>query len=624
MTSLTRRETLAATIFTTLAAAMPAWAQDSTAAAAPGGGAVWDLGEIYPSDAAWDDARKAALAGLPALARYRGTLGNSAKTMTAALVAQSDAGRTIARIYTYISLKADADLRVSANQQRQAQAIDLYTAYGEATSWVAPEILALGQEKVERFIAADAILKSRFDFFLRDVLRQAPHTLSADGEVLLAGTSAPFQGPQDIREQLVASDIPWPTITLSTGKAVRLDDQAYTLNRDAPNRADRKLVFDSFWAQYGKFQNALGAAYLAHVKADIFAKKARKYPTSLAQSLSNNNVPEAVYRALVAETNTGLPQLHRYFELRRRLLKLPDMAYYDIYPPLVSLDRTVTVPEMRTTVLEAVKPLGPDYVALLGNATAGKWMDPSPRPGKKSGAYMNPGAYDVHPYLLLNLGENYDGMTTFAHEWGHAMHSLLANKAQVYDKSGYPLFLAEIASTCNEQLLAAYMVGRARTKEEKLFYLGQQLEGIRGTFYRQAMFAEFELAVHDKAEAGEGLSGEAFTALYLDLLHRYHGPKVRIDPAYAVEWAYIPHFYNSFYVYQYATSISAASYFARAILKGGAAERDNYLNVLKSGGSDYPVDILKRAGLDMASAAPYQAIIATFKDTLDQAESLMG
>ncbi|MEO7690000.1 MAG: M3 family oligoendopeptidase, partial [Sphingomonas sp.] len=388
---------------------------------------------------------------------------------------------------------------------------------------------------------------------------------------------------------------------------------------------DRKLVFDTFWAEYGTFKSSLGAAYLSHVKADIFRKKARKYPTSLAMYLSGNNVPEGVYRTLVAETNTGLPELHRYFELRRKMLKLPDMAYYDIYPPLVQLDKKVTVPEMRPIVLEALKPLGPEYGAMFAKASAGKWMDPLPRPGKKSGAYMNPGAaYDVHPYLLLNLGENYDGMTTYAHEWGHAMHTLLANKNQLYDKSDYPIFLAEIASTCNEQLLAAYMVKQARSKEEKLFYLGQQLEAMRGTFYRQAMFAEFELAVHDKAEAGDGLSGEKLTAIYLDLLKRYHGPKVAIEPAYAAEWAYIPHFYTSFYVYQYATCISAASYFARAILKGGAKERDNYLTVLKAGGSDYPVEILKRAGLDMAGPAPYQAIIATFRDTLDQAEALMG
>jgi len=622
MTSLTRREALATATIATIASAIPAWAQDAATAADV---AAWDLAELYPNDAAWDAARKDVLAKIPGLLKYKGTLGTSAEALAAALVAQSDLGREASRVYTYISLKADEDLRVAANQEQQAQATDMFTAFGEATSWVAPELLTIDTAKINGFVAGNQTLKTRFDFYLADIVRQAAHTLSPEGEVLLAGTASPFSGARDIREQLVASDIPWPTVTLSTGKQVRLDDQAYTLNRDAPNRADRKLVFDTFWAEYGKFKSSLGAAYLSHVKADIFRKKARKYPTSLAMYLSGNNVPEAVYRSLVAETNKGLPELHRYFELRRRMLKLPDMAYYDIYPPLVQLDKKVTVPEMRTTVIEAVKPLGPEYGALFAKATAAKWMDPLPRPGKKSGAYMNPGAaYDVHPYLLLNLGENYDGMTTYAHEWGHAMHTLLANRNQLYDKSDYPIFLAEIASTCNEQLLAAYMVRQAKTKQEKLFYLGQQLEAMRGTFYRQAMFAEFELAVHDQAEAGEGLSGEKLTAIYLDLLKRYHGPKVAIDPAYAAEWAYIPHFYSSFYVYQYATCISAASYFARSILKGGARERDNYLTVLKAGGSDYPVEILKRAGLDMASAAPYQAVIATFKETLDQAEALMG
>lgn len=618
MPAFSRREALAATALAGLVASMPAWAQD-------GGGAQWDLSDLYPSDAAWDEARKKALADVPSLTKYKGRLGESAETLAAFMSAQSDMGKTIGRVYTYAALNADADLRVSANQEKQAQAIDLYTAFGEAVSWVSPELLLIGKAKIDGFVASNDTLKKRFDFALADILRQADHTLSPESENLLAGVGAPFSGPSDIREQLVASDIPWPTVTLSTGKQVRLDDQAYTLTRDAPNRADRKLVFDTFWAAYGKFQNSLGAAYLSHVKADVFRKKARKYPTSLAAALSGNNVPESVYRSLVAETNKGLPQLHRYFELRRKLLNLPDMAYYDIYPPLVALDKRVTVPEMRTITMEAVKPLGTEYVEMFAKASAGKWMDPLPRPGKKSGAYMNPGAaYDVHPYLLLNLGENYSGLTTYAHEWGHAMHTLLANKYQVYEKSDYPIFTAEIASTCNEELLAAYMVAKARTKQEKLFYLGQQLESIRGTFYRQAMFAEFELATHDRAEAGEGLSGEKFSAIYLDLLKRYHGPKVAVSDTYASEWAYIPHFYNSFYVYQYATCISAASYFARTILKGGAKERDNYLSVLKSGGSAYPYDILKRAGLDMASAAPYQAVVATFKDTLDQVEALIA
>lgn len=620
MTEMSRRDALTAAALTTLATAMPAWGQD----AAAGIGAAWDLTELYADDATWDAARKAALAALPGLARYKGRLGESAATLADALVLQSDLGRTISRIYVYVALKSDEDVRNAAYQEKKAQAIDLYTAFGEATAWVSPELLTVGKAKIDGFVAANQTLRTRFDFYLANIVRQAPHTLSSEGEALLASAGAALQAPSDVSGQLRSSDIPWPTITLSDGQKVRLDSQGYSLHRDAPNRADRKAVFDAFWTAHGQFQNSFGATYSAQVKTDIFYAKARKYPTALAAALSGSNIPEGVYRTLVAEANAGLPQLHRYFDLRRRMLGLPDIHYYDIYPPLVSLDRKVTLDQMRTTTLEAVKPLGADYQARIAKATAARWMDPWPRPGKRPGAYMQPGAYDVHPYLLLNLSEKYDGMSTYAHEWGHALHSLLANSAQPYDKADYPIFLAEIASTLNEQLLVAHLLEQAKTKEEKLFYLGQQMENFRGTFYRQTMFAEFELKAHDLAEAGEGLSGQKFTALYFDLLKRYHGPAMGFDPVYANEWAYIPHFYNSFYVYQYATCIAAAAYFAQAILKGGAKERDNYLSVLKAGGSDYPVDILKRAGLDMTSPAPYRALVAAFKDTLDQAEALLA
>jgi oligoendopeptidase F len=251
-------------------------------------------------------------------------------------------------------------------------------------------------------------------------------------------------------------------------------------------------------------------------------------------------------------------------------------------------------------------------------------MDPRPRPGKQSGAYVNGSAYDVHPYVLLNLSDRYDGLTTYAHEWGHAMHTLLANAAQPFETAGYPTFTAEIASTAQEQLLAGHMLARARTKEEKLFYLGQMMENFRGTFFRQAMFAEFQLATHDVAEKGEGLSGEKMSAIYLDLLKRYHGPKMTIDPAYAIEWAYIQHFFYGFYVFQYATSITAATYFADRVLTGGPAERDRYLSVLKAGGSDYGYQILRKGGLDMATPTPYRTLVSRFSKVLDQAEALIA
>ena len=621
MTDLSRRDAMiSAAALGTLALASGAV---SAATAEPAAGPAWDLTDLYPTDAAWEAERAAVAARLPEIAAYKGRLGEGAATLARVLQLQSDIALKVMRLYVYAGLKGDEDLRNAANQERRQKGTDLYTAFSEAGSWMNPELLALGQAKVQSYLAADPSL-AKFRFQLEDTLRQAPHTLSPEGEAILAASQTPLTGPGDIRVQLVSSDIPRPTVTLSDGTKAVLDDQGYTLHRSAPNRADRKLVFDSFWASYKAFENSLGTALASQTKGEMFQAKARKYKSALEAALSSPNIPEGVYRSLVAEANEGLPVLHRYFELRRRMLGLDKIAYYDIYPPLVKLDRTFSLDEMRTLTLAAIKPLGPDYGKMFADVSARKWMDPRPRPGKQSGAYMNGSAYDVHPYLLLNLSDKYDGLTTYAHEWGHAMHTLLANKAQPFETAGYPTFTAEIASTCHEILLANHMIGQARTKQEKLFYLGQLMENYRGTFYRQAMFAEFQLAVHDLAEKGEGLSGQKMTEINLDLLKRYHGPQFEIDPAYAVEWAYIQHYFYGFYVFQYATSITAANYFADKLLHGTAKDRENYLSVLRAGGSDYGYAILQKAGLDMATATPYQTIVRSFSTVLDQAEKLLA
>jgi len=620
MTDLSRRDAMisAAMLGTLALAAGPASAANAAAAAAS-----WDLTELYPNDAAWEAERAAVAARLPEIAAFKGKLGQGAGTLRQVLQLQSDLGLKVARLYVYASLKADEDLRNAPNQERRQKATDLYTGFGEAGSWMNPELLALGPAKVQSYIAGEPGL-AKFRFQLEDVVRQAPHTLSPEGEAILAASQNPLTGPGDIRVQLVSSDIPRPTVTLSDGTKAVLDDQGYTIHRSAPNRADRKLVFDQFWASYKAFENSLGTALASQTKGEMFQAKARHYNSALEAALSGPNIPEGVYRSLVAEANNGLPVLHRYFELRRRMLGLDQVAYYDIYPPLVKLDRTFSLDEMRTLTTAAIKPLGPDYQKQFAEASARKWMDPRPRPGKQSGAYMNGSAYDVHPFLLLNLSDKYDGLTTYAHEWGHAMHTLLANKAQPFETAGYPTFTAEIASTCHEILLANYMIGQARTKDEKLFYLGQLMENYRGTFYRQAMFAEFQLAIHDLAEKGDGLSGQKMTEINLDLLKRYHGPKVAMDPAYAIEWAYIQHYFYGFYVFQYATSITAANYFADKLLHGTAKDRENYLSVLRAGGSDYGYNILRKAGLDMATATPYQTIVRSFSNVLDQAEKLLA
>ena len=621
MVELSRREMMvSAAVTAALVAGVPAVALGQTARS----GAAWDLTDLYPNDAAWETERQALLNAIPTLRKQKGTLGRSAAALRAALQAQSDISKRASRLYTYASLKADEDRRVAPNQERKQKAQDVFTALGEATAWANPELVAIGPKKVNAFIAADPVLKKRFAFGLRDTLRLAPHTLSPTEEQLLASAGTPLAGPQDIRDQLASSDIPRPTVKLSDGTEMRLDDQGYTIARQAPSRADRKLVFDKFWASYKAFENSLGASLGSQIKGALFQAKARHYNSALQAQLDAGKVPEAVYRTLIAETNRGLPVLQRYFELRRRMLGLPDMGYWDIYPSLVKSNRTYSLAEMRTLTIDAVKPLGPDYQRQFADVTSKRWMDPLPRPGKASGAYMNGSAYDVHPYLLLNLSDKYDGLTTYAHEWGHAMHTLLANAAQPYELSGYPTFTAEVASTNHELLLANMMVERAQSKQDKLFYLGQIMENYRGTFFRQAMLAEFQLAINDLATKGEGLSGEKMTAIYLDILKRYHGPKVQIEPVYGAEWAYIPHFFFGFYVWQYATSITAANYFAQKLMHGTPADRQRYLSVLRAGGSDYGYNLLKMGGLDMATAEPYRLIVDSLSKVLDQAEALLA
>jgi oligoendopeptidase F len=615
VTKISRR----AVLITAAAAAAPRALAQAPAAAPP---AVWDLTPLYADDAAWQAEFASVQQALPGLAAHKGRLGGSAGELKAALQAISDLNRRVSRLATYAGLKADEDLRVAANQELRQKSVALGAELSEATAWVNPEILTLGTGKVAALLAADPGL-AKFRFGLLDTLRLAPHTLDPAGEALLAQAIQPLSAAQEVRSQLVLSDIPWPEIELPTGK-VRLDQQGYTAARALPDRAVRKRVMDTYFGAIATYQSSLGAALNGQVQADIFTAKARHYDSAIAAALAPNNIAVEVYRTLVAEANNGIPVLQRYFRLRQRMLGLPDSEYFDIYPPATKLDRKFDLAETRRLTLEAVQPLGPDYVDQLSKATAARWMHAYPQKGKAAGAYMNPGAYDVHPYLLLNHQNDYESLTTFAHEWGHAMHSLLADKAQPFETSNYATFIAEIASTLNEQLLAEHMFQGAKTTTEKLFYLDRVAELLRGTFFRQAMFGEFELTIHEAAEKGEPLSGQRLSAMYLALIKKYHSPTMHVADAYAIEWAMVPHFYYDFYVFQYATSVSASAWFTDKVLTGGAKARDNYLAVLRAGGSDYPVEILKRAGLDMTTPEPYRACVAKLSRTLDRMEALLG
>lgn len=613
------------TMSTAAAAAAPA--PDAADAANPA--YMWDLSDLYSSPEAWTAAYGKVRDEVDALEKYKGTLGKSAAAMLTALDAISHANKEMTRLYVYASLKGDEDVRIAADQERVQLAQSLATRLSERTSWVSPEIIATGDTKVRGFIRQSPELARRFDFYLDNILRGAPHTLSPEAEGVMSAVSNVLVQPNNIYSQLSNGELPFPSLTLSDGtKIERLDQAAYTKYRQAPNRADRKLVFDTFWGTWKKYEGTFGSSLNTQVLAEEFDAKVRHYPNALSDALFADNMPEAVYRQLVAQANAGLPVFHRYLRLRKKLLGIKgDLEYYDIYPTMFQLKEPLhfSIADSERIAFDVTAPYGPDYAAKLHQAFSGRWMDVLPRAGKASGAYMNGSAYDVHPYLHLNHNYDFESLSTFVHEWGHAVHTLLTHDAQPYEKSNYSTFTAETASIANEMLLNDYMVAHAKTKNEKLYYLGEGLELIRGTFFRQTMFGEFQLAIHEEVEKGNALSGRRMTELYCGLLRRYHGDAegvMKINPDYCVEWAFIPHFYYGFYVWQYATSMAGAAQFTDAIEHEGAPARDRYINMLKAGGSDYAYELYKKAGLDMATPAPYQALVARMSRIMDQIDAL--
>ncbi|HVN99190.1 MAG TPA: oligoendopeptidase F [Steroidobacteraceae bacterium] len=615
----------------TFACALPANAADAPVAEPVGSVAnhtMWDLTDLYATPQAWDESYARAKAAAEKLGDFKGTLGKSAQDLARALVAISDLNREVTRLATYASLDSDQDLRNGANLERNQQAQALFTKLSESSAWVAPEILGVGEKKIRAFIAEDKTLQTRFNYYLDNTLRSAPHTLGVEAEGVLASAGSILAQPDTLHSILANAELPLPTVTLSDGTQVKLGQAKYEKYRQSPVRADRKLVFDEYWGAWKKFEGTAGSMLATQVMGDHFTAQARKFDTALQAAQFPDNMPDKVYRTLVAETNAALPTLHRYLKMRKRLLGITDdLHYYDNYPPMFKLDvqPKFDVPESERITLEALKPLGEDYLSLMRRGFNSNWMSVYPSEGKKLGAYMNGSAYDVHPYLLLNHNGDYQSLSTLAHEWGHAVHTMLTARTQPYEKSSYSTFIAESASIGNEMLLNDYMVAHAKDRQEKLYYLGQGLESIRQTFFRQVQFAEFELAIHEALEKGEPLSGERMSQMYCSVLRKYYGEAegvMKIDPEYCIEWAVVPHFYYNFYVYQYATSMAGAAELTDQILKEGAPARDRFVKLLSSGGSDYPYELYKRAGIDMATPAPYRALAARMNRLMDDIEKL--
>jgi oligoendopeptidase F len=600
------------------AAVMPALAQSQADR--------WNLGDLYSSVAAWDADAARLDARMSELARCKDHLGDNVVVFKRCMDLRADMARRFARMTVYASELLAGDTGAASSLELTQKGDVLQSRLDDADSFVRPEVLRIGDKKVAAFLAQDASLKI-YRHPLDEILRAAPHTLDAAGESIVAKFGLLTHGSGTIHSTLTNADIPWPRVKLSSGEDVVLDATAYEKYRESPNRADRKLVMDAFFAVYKTYERSMGLLLYSQLKEDMVYSKVRSYPDSVTRAIDQDHLPIAVMDTLIAQANANLPTLHRYFKLRAKMLNVPQMAYYDIYPPLVHSDIKFPLARAKQLTLEAVAPLGPEYVAGMKKGFESRWMDAYPRPRKQSGAHMAGEAYDVHPLVLMNYNEDYESVTTLAHEWGHAMHSVLANGSQPFVTANYPTFIAEIASTLDEELLLQHVLKVAKSDDERLLYLGSALEGLRGTFYRQAMFGEFERNIHARVDGGESLTGESLSRTYCEILKRYHGAKegvVMIDDDYCVEWAYIPHFYNSFYVYQYATSISAASLFAQKITAKEPGARERYLELLRAGGADFPYDLVKKAGVDLATPAPYQSIVARMNSIMDEIDAIVA
>ena len=587
----------------------------------------WNLADVYPDVSAWRAAKTKLEAELPKMRSYQGRLGSSPAVLADALEELARLNKELSRLATYASMLADQDTRESVPQGMQQEMQQLAADLGAQASYIEPDILKIGSPTVEKFIAAEPRLKT-YTFYLRDIARRAPHTRTDSEEKILADVTPLAGSAANVFGILSNADFPYPTVTLSDGRTVKLDQAGYGELRALPNRADRQKVMSAFFGSLGGFSRTFGTTMNTSVQKSLFFAKARRYPTTLEMALDSANIPVSVYTRLVDGVNKSLPAFHRYLTLRKRMMGVDELHYYDLYAPLVgSVDLKYTPEEAQKHILAAVEPLGPDYASVVQRAFNERWIDLFPNEGKRSGAYSDGGAYDVHPYMLLNYLGQYNDMSTLAHELGHTMHSYYSNKTQPFALAGYPIFVAEVASTFNEALLIDRMLGQIKDDATRLSVLGNYLENIKATVFRQTQFAEFELRVHEMGLKGQPLTGDALAKLYFDITRKYYGHDRGIcvvDDYVAHEWSYVPHFYRDFYVFQYATSFTASLALAEKVSAGDEAAKKRYLTFLASGGSKYPIDLLKDAGVDMTTDEPLDLTIRKMNRVMDEMEKLLA
>lgn len=585
----------------------------------------WDLTDLYPSDDAWVTEKTRIEKEMNKVTAFKGKLTESPESLLKAMEFYSNIAKEMTRLYSYVSMLSDQDTRVSKYAGMKQEIAQVFSSFSAKSSFFEPELLAADEKKLLSFFDKNKKLKP-YEFFVKNILKNRNHKGSEDVERVIALSGLMSGNSSSVFSTFFNADFPHAVININ-GEDITLNSANFSLYRASEDREIRKSVFEAYFSKLNEYQRTFGSMLSGNLNKDLYYARARNFETCLESALNAGNIPTDVFHNLIKNVNDNLDTFHRYLSLRKRMMGLDQLHYYDLYAPLVeAVDMDYTVEEGIEHILGSLKPLGKEYVDVSKVAFNERWIDMYPNAGKRSGAYSNGSAYDVHPYILMNYNGKYNDVTTLTHELGHTMHSYLTNKKQEFINSNYSIFVAEVASTLNEELLNDYMLKQINDDKARLSILGNYLEGAKGTLFRQTQFAEFEMLIHEKVEKGEALTGEVFDQIYYDLTKKYYGHDKGIcvvDDYVKSEWSYIPHFYYNFYVYQYATSFTASAALSEKILHGTAQDREKYLNFLASGSTKYPVDLLIDAGVDMNSPEPFDLTIKKINDVMDEMEKIL-
>jgi oligoendopeptidase F len=582
----------------------------------------WKLEDIYASNDEWEKDFVKVKELIPQMAQYKDKLADSSTTLLQALKLSDELSSLTERVFVYARMRRDEDNTNATYQALADRAKSLSIEVSGALSFITPEIISIPEQKLQEFLNKEPELEV-YNHYINEILRQKKHVLSSNEEALLAATGEIAGAARDIFTMLNNADIKFPNIKNEKDEEVELTKGNFIHYMESGDRRVRQDAFKALYSSYIKQKNTLAASLNANVKKNIFYSRARKYPSALEASLDPDNVPKSVYDNLINTIHNHLHLMHRYVALRKKVLQLEELHMYDLYTPLVKeMNKHIYYKEALEIVEKALQPLGDDYIKALKMGFNEGWIDVYENEGKTGGAYSW-GAYTTHPYVLLNYQGTMKDVFTLAHEMGHALHSYYTNKHQPYIYSQYKIFVAEVASTVNESLLMHHLLKNTKDQNEKAYLINHYLDEFRGTVFRQVMFAEFEKIIHEKAENGEALTPQLLSEIYHYLNVQYFGDQMFVDSEIDMEWSRIPHFYNSFYVYKYATGFAAATSLSRQILEEGQPAVDRYIGFLSSGDSDYPIEILRKAGVDLSTPQPIVDALKVFEEMLDQIEKLL-